>query len=338
MRNHGGGLHDLPMTAWTDADAPRTVQTGWGASEAPASDGRAPDAATGPWRARPTQPDAIGSLIDLPGGLFTMGTADPGYPGDGEGPEHPVELSPFRIDRYAVSNDRFRAFVTATGHVTEAERWGWSFVFGGLLPDAFPPTRAIEGAPWWRQVEGADWCHPEGPHSDLQGRGDHPVVHVGWTDAVAFCAWSGTRLPTEAEWEFAARGGRRGHFPWGDELEPGGELRMNVFQGRFPRRAPGPLPWSSTCPVDAFPSNDFGLFNVTGNVWEWCADWFDPAYYWHSPPKDPRGPAGGTHRVMRGGSYLCHESYCWRYRVDARSANTPDSTTCNLGFRVAADR
>jgi formylglycine-generating enzyme required for sulfatase activity len=193
-------------------------------------------------------------------------------------------------------------------------------------------------APWWREVEGADWRHPEGPQSDVVGRGDHPVLHVSWLDALAYCEWAGARLPTEAEWERAARGDRSGHhFPWGDELEPGGVHRMNVYQGVFPRRDMGADGWVGTCPVGSFPPNDFGLHEPTGNVWEWCADWFDPAYYRRSPKTAPTGPEAGHARVMRGGSYLCHHSYCWRYRVDARSANTPDSTTGNIGFRVATD-
>jgi formylglycine-generating enzyme required for sulfatase activity len=257
------------------------------------------------------------------------------YPDDGEGPVHDVELSPFRVDPHAVSNARFAEFVDATGFVTEAQRFGWSFVFAGLLPDDFPETRSVASAPWWRQVFGADWAHPEGPHSDLDGRADHPVIHVSWSDAQAFCRWSRTRLPTEAEWEYAAAGGSPSTvFPWGDELEPGGEHRMNVFQGRFPTENWATDGWVGTAPVDAYEPNGFGLFNVTGNVWEWCADWFDSGYYARSPRHDPPGPDRGTHRVMRGGSYLCHASYCRRYRVAARSANTPDSSTGNLGFRV----
>ncbi len=276
-------------------------------------------------------------LVAIEGGVFVMGTDGAyGYPADGEGPAHEVKLSPFAIARTAVTNAQFAAFVAATGHRTEAERYGWSFVFAGLLPDDFPPTRAVAGAEWWRQVHGAAWDHPEGPESDLEGRADHPVVHVSWDDAQAFCAWSGTRLPTEAEWECAARGGLVHHrFPWGDELEPGGEHRMNVFQGRFPERDTGADGFVGTAPVGSYEPNGHGLFDMTGNVWEWTADWFDPGSYARSPRADPRGPARGQARVMRGGSYLCHASYCNRYRVDARSSNTPDSSTGNLGLRVA---
>jgi formylglycine-generating enzyme len=275
----------------------------------------------------------------LPGGGFLMGTDAPdGYPDDGEGPVHTVRLRAFRIDPHAVSNARFTAFANATGHVTDAERYGWSFVFAGLLPDAFSETRAVAHAPWWRQVYGADWRHPEGPQSDLTGRADHPVVHVSWNDAQAFCAWSGSRLPTEAEWEFAARGGLvQQHFPWGGELEPGGAHRMNVFQGRFPDKNTVADGYAGTAPVQSFPPNAYGLHNMTGNVWEWCADWFDPDYYRHGPAENPAGPPAGPGRVMRGGSYLCHASYCNRYRVDSRSASEPDSSAGNLGFRMAGD-
>jgi formylglycine-generating enzyme required for sulfatase activity len=277
-------------------------------------------------------------MVVLPGGEFVMGTADTaGYPDDGEGPEHAVELSGFSIGRDAVTNDEFGGFIAATGHRTSAEQFGNSFVFAGLLPDDFPPTRAVASAQWWREVLGADWSHPEGPQSDIDGRGDHPVVHVSWLDAVAFCAWSGTRLPTEAEWEYAARGGLVGaHFPWGTEREPGGEHLMNVYQGTFPQRDEALDGFAGTFPVGTFPPNGFGLHETTGNVWEWCSDWFDAGYYSRAPRLDPQGPETGSARIMRGGSYLCHESYCWRYRVDARSANTPDSTTGNLGFRVVA--
>jgi formylglycine-generating enzyme required for sulfatase activity len=279
------------------------------------------------------------ALVNIPAGEFAMGTDDErGYLADGEGPVHAVALDAYRMGAHTVTNDDFATFVDASGHRTTAEQYGTSFVFEGLLPADFPPTRAVSDAPWWREVEGADWRHPEGPHSDLADRGAHPVVHVSWLDAVAYCAWVGGRLPTEAEWERAARGGRdRQHFPWGDEREPGGEHRMNVFQGEFPQRDTGDDGWIGTCPVGTFPPNGFGLYETTGNVWEWCADWFGPHYYRRSPRTAPTGPKYGEARVMRGGSYLCHESYCWRYRVDARSSNSPDSSAGNVGFRIAAD-
>jgi len=258
-----------------------------------------------------------------------MGTDDPdGFPADREGPVREVHVERFGIDPVAVTNEQFAAFVRATGHATAAERFGWSFVFAGLLPDDFPPTRAAAQAPWWRQVEGADWSHPEGPQSSLEGREDHPVVHVSWTDARSYCGWAGVRLPTEAEWEYAARGGlEQRRFPWGDELTPDGEHRCNIWQGTFPTHNTQADGWPGTAPAASFEPNGFGLHCTSGNVWEWCADWFHP--------DAPRGP--GRAKAIRGGSYLCHESYCNRYRVAARSSNTADSSTGNMGFRVAAD-
>lgn len=271
-------------------------------------------------------------------GTFTMGTNDRRVDaGDGEGPAHEVEVDGFRIGRTAVTNDLFGAFVAATGYRTTAEDLGSSFVFAGFLPDDAPPTRGVVAAPWWREVPGASWARPEGPWSDLDGRGDHPAIHLSWSDAVAFCGWAGARLPTEAEWERAARGGLEGvHFPWGDDREPGGEHRMNVFQGDFPVHDRGDDGWVGTCPVGTYPPNGFGLHEVTGNVWEWCADWFSRDAYRRGPSRNPGGPTDGVGRVMRGGSYLCHDSYCRRYRVDARSSGAPDSSSGNLGLRVAA--
>jgi len=278
-------------------------------------------------------------MVLLPGGPFLMGTDEAeGYLDDGEGPVRAVRLDPFWIDRHAVSNARFMAFVQATGYVTEAERFGWAFVFAGLLPDDFPPTRRVAHAPWWRQVYGADWRHPEGPQSSVVDRLDHPVVQVSWNDATAFCRWGGTRLPTEAEWEYAARGGlEQQRYPWGSELEPNGEHRMNVWQGRFPNDNTCADGYYGAAPVDAFPPNGYGLYNMTGNVWEWCKDWFRASHYVRRPSINPRGPRTGTHRVIRGGSYLSHRSYSYRYRVAARTGNTPDSATGDLGFRCVRD-
>jgi formylglycine-generating enzyme required for sulfatase activity len=260
-------------------------------------------------------------MVALPGGAFIMGADDRiGYAADGEGPAREVSLRPFRIDPYAVSNARFARFVDDTGHVTTAERFGWSFVFAGLLPADFPDTRGVAAAPWWRQVFGADWRHPEGPQSHVETRASHPVVHVSHHDALAYCAWAGARLPTE-----------------GDDLAPRGAHRCNIWHGTFPSENTLDDGWYGTAPVDAYAPNGYGLHNVAGNVWEWCADWFSPDFHRTSSPVDPGGPPSGTHRVIRGGSYLCHESYCYRYRVAARSANTPDATTGNTGFRIAAD-
>jgi formylglycine-generating enzyme required for sulfatase activity len=278
-------------------------------------------------------------MARLDAAAFVMGSDDAwAYPEDGEGPRRDVELSGFWIDRCAVTNDDFGTFVHETAYVTEAERFGWSFVFAGLLPEDFPPTQGVAAAPWWRKVDGAHWRRPEGPGSGVVARGRHPVVHVSWNDASSYAAWAGKRLPTEAEWEYAARGGLAGKvFPWGDDREPGGVHRMNVFQGVFPSGDTAADGYRGTCPVDAFPANGHGLHNATGNVWEWVADWFSASYRAHDERRDPTGPSRGDNRVQRGGSYLCHHSYCRRYRVAARQSSTPDSSTANVGFRCARD-
>jgi formylglycine-generating enzyme len=304
-----------------------------------APDAEHPDRApvTGPIEAGADARSTDG-MVALEGGAFRMGSNDRWtYPADGEAPVRRVSVGPFWIDRDTVSNARFAKFTQATRYVTEAEHYGWSFVFAGLLPDDFPPTQAVAAVPWWRNVEGADWQHPEGPQSSVADRPHHPVVHVTWKDVAAYCTWAGKRLPTEAEWEFAARGGLEGKvFPWGDDLEPGGEHRMNVWQGTFPTENTCADGYFGTAPVDAFPPNGFGLHSATGNVWEWAADWFDPVFRFEDSHEDPRGPRYGTHRVQKGGSYLCHHSYCHRYRAAARQANTPDSSAGNVGFRCAA--
>ena len=263
-----------------------------------------------------------------------------GFSSDGERPAHPVALTAFRMDETAVTNEAFNAFVNATGYRTEAERFGWSFVFEGHLSVAQrnAVSQRVAGSEWWCRVEGASWRHPEGPGSSIRKRWSHPVVHVSWNDAASYADWAGKRLPTEAEWEYAARGGlEKMPFPWGAELEPEGRHRMNVWQGVFPVRNTAADGHVGTAPAKSYRANGYGLYNMTGNVWEWCWDWFDPAYYQGSPESDPTGPGQGERRVMRGGSYLCHASYCNRYRTDARSSNTPDSSTSNLGFRCVKD-
>jgi formylglycine-generating enzyme required for sulfatase activity len=278
----------------------------------------------------------------IPAGTFLMGNErDYGFAADGEGPVHPVQLSAFHLDATCVTNTQFNAFVNATGYKTEAERFGWSFVFFGHLSPAqlARSVRAtVLGSEWWCRVTGATWRHPEGPGSNIKQRWAHPVVQVSWHDAGAYATWAGKRLPTEAEWEYAARGGlARQRFPWGDELEPGGRHAMNVWQGVFPTRNTGADGFYGPAPAKQYKANGYGLYQMTGNVWEWCQDRFDAGYYRVSPPVNPGGPATGDRRVMRGGSYLCHASYCNRYRTDARSSNTPDSATTNLGFRCARD-
>jgi len=272
------------------------------------------------------------------GGAFMMGSNDTRFPDDGEGPVRQVTVSGFEIACFAVSNLQFGDFVRATGYVTDAERYGWSFVFAAFISESARReigSRAAE-TPWWIPVPHAWWGQPEGPPSSVLDRLDHPVVHVSWNDASAYCRWSGTRLPTEAEWEIAARGGlQQAIYPWGDELTPGGQHRCNIWQGDFPDRNTVEDGYAGTAPVHAFEPNGYGLHNMAGNVWEWCEDYFSPRYHHVTAARDPLQNEPAPGRSLRGGSYLCHESWCNRYRVGARSSNTPDSSAGNIGFRVA---
>ncbi len=277
-------------------------------------------------------------MVDLPASSFCMGDGfGEGYPDDGETPVHAVGLEAFAIAPVPVTNRQFAAFVEDTGYRTDAERFGSSAVFHlAVRAPRGDVLGAAAGAAWWVNVRGADWARPGGCRSSWHERPDHPVVHLSWFDAVAYCTWSGTRLPTEAEWEYAARGGLAGRrFAWGDELEPAGEIMCNIWHGSFPTHNTLADGFLTTSPVATFAPNGFGLFDVAGNVWEWCSDWFAADYYSRSPARNPDGAAEGVARVMRGGSHLCHHSYCHRYRVAARSANTPESSSGNCGFRVA---
>nr|WP_052353752.1 formylglycine-generating enzyme family protein [Neobacillus jeddahensis] len=281
------------------------------------------------------------NMVLIEGGEFLMGTNDSeGFPHDGEGPVGMVKVNSFYIDQYTVTNESFKEFVEETKYITEAEQFGWSFVFQLLLADEVlkENPRWAAQVPWWVPVNGAFWRQPEGPGSTIKNRLNHPVVHISWNDAQAYCEWSGKRLPTEAEWEYAARGGlEQKKYPWGDELIVNGKHQCNIWQGVFPHKNTARDGYVGTCPVDAFYPNGYGLYNVSGNVWEWCGDWFSKDYHAMRSCENPKGPETGVNRSMRGGSYLCHKSYCNRYRVAARSSNTPDSSTGNIGFRCVGD-
>lgn len=259
-------------------------------------------------------------MVLIKGGVFQMGSKN-GMPD--EAPVHTVAVAPFWIDVYEVSVADFAKFVEATGYKTDAEKFGWSGVFD-------------RAAKQWSKSDGADWRHPHGPGSTAKPH--EPVTQISWSDAVAYARWGGKRLPTEAEWEFAARGGLAGReYAWGDELRPGGKPVANWWQGKFPMIDTGEDGFAGVAPIGRFPPNGFGLRDVAGNVWEWCADWYDAGYFFKSPRENPRGPVVGEERVMRGGSWMCAENFCSNYRVAGRSHATPDSGLDNLGFRCARD-
>lgn len=282
----------------------------------------------GPIAAQATRAPRVRGLLDLPGGRFAMGYEGPlANPGEGEEPVREVDVAPFRISATTVTNRQFATFVKQTGYVTEAERAGWSFVFHLLVADPATVRGRPVGAQWWCAVDGADWRRPGGPGTDAGRLTQHPVVHVSAGDAEAYCAWAGVRLPTEEEWEYAARGGLEGAvYPWGDEHPAAARgRRAHIWEGRFPDRPDGGPASVGPLPVASLAPNGFGLHHAVGNVWEWTASSWGP------------DAEGGADRVRRGGSYLCHDSYCNRYRVAARDHSAPGDSTGNLGFRVAAD-
>lgn len=298
-------------------------------------------------------------MVLLPGGSFSMGS-NQHYPE--EAPVHQVRVGSFWIDRTPVTNAAFKRFVKATGHVTVAEKKPKAADYPGALPDMLyagslvftPPDHPVDlrfWGEWWRFVKGADWRHPQGRGSNIHGKDDHPVVHVAHADAAAYASWSGKALPTEAEWEYAARGGLDGaEFAWGDEFTPGGRHMANTWQGAFPRENLTEDGFERTSPVTAFPANGYGLHDMIGNTWEWTDDWYSAV---HAPdagkaccvPENPRGgPMEASYdpaqpairiprRVIKGGSHLCAPNYCRRYRPAARHAEAIDTSTSHLGFR-----
>lgn len=247
--------------------------------------------------------------------------SDGGLPS--ESPVHTVELDAFLIDEHEVTVGEFAEFVKATNYRTEAEKFGWSGVFDFETGE-------------WRRVDGANWRNPE--DRNLTAKDDEPVSQISWNDANEYAKWAGKRLPTEAEFEFAARGGLDGKkYAWGDELRPNGKPVANWWQGKFPEKNTVEDGFLSRAPVKSFAPNGYGIYDMTGNVWEWTADWFDENYYENSPKKNPKGAANGEEKAIRGGSFLCAENHCSNYRVAGRSHSAPDSGLNNLGFRCVRD-
>ncbi len=271
--------------------------------------------------------------VEVPGGESHIGIDRAVIPQDGEAPRRPTQLSPFRMDPYCVTNRWFAEFVAATDYITEAERFGWSLVFWNFT-DPEGSYQRVAAAPWWCKVKGADWCHPFGPHSGFHGLEDHPVVHISWNDAMAFAAWAGGRLASEAEWEHAARGALAdAKYPWGHKEPTDDAPLCNIWQGPFPHEDTGRDGYRGTAPVDAFDANHFGLHQMSGNVWEWCFDRFHRRPSTNGLQAD-ESTDGGTLRLLKGGSFLCHKSYCYRYRIAARTGATAESSTSHMGFRL----
>jgi formylglycine-generating enzyme required for sulfatase activity len=275
--------------------------------------------------------------ITFRGGKSHVGTSRPEIRSDGEGLVSEMKLRPFAADAMPVTNARFAAFVAATGHVTEAEHFGWGPVFRGLLSDPVADLRSQPRIPWWVTCYGAWWAEPEGPGSHVRDRADHPVTHISWADASAFAAWSVGRLPTEAEWEHAARGGLEGdpRFPWGDrEPDDTDFLPCNIWQGRFPAENTCADGFLGTSPVGAFAPNAAGLYDMAGNVWEWTSEPFVIRSASRAARLRNAEARAANQKIMKGGSFLCHISYCYRYRIAARSGTSADSGSSNTGLRV----
>jgi len=303
-------------------------------------------------------PDAVlpSKMIHINGGEFLMGTNDPAF--TDAAPVHKVRVNSFLMDEHEVTNAEFAAFVKATGYVTIAEKKPEAKDYPGVPESRLVAGSAVFAAPadavalkdpsqWWRYVAGANWKHPLGPGSSIVGKENEPVTQVCYEDAVAYCKWTGKRLPTEAEWEYAARAGKSSNDPyyWGNELKPGGQWRANIFEGDFPAGNSKEDGYETLAPVRSFPPNAFGLYDMEGNVWEWCADLYRPDYYRKSATDNPAGPTdsfdpeepGAVKRVQRGGSFLCSDQYCIRYKAGSRGKGEIKSASNNLGFRCVKD-